>query len=79
MDICRTLIAKPAEQTGTWNYQQFMTSSDLNYAFLQANTKQGWFAGYANLHFESDKNGAFVNQVLSGLRDQCTRNDNCYC
>lgn len=74
LDICRTLIANPTDQTGSWNYMQFLNPNDLNNAFMQAYSKMGWFGGFANLNFEADKDTAFVNTALSGVRDQCIRN-----
>lgn len=51
IDICRTLVAKPADQSATWSYMQFINSNDLNTAFGQAYNKVGWFAGFANLNY----------------------------
>lgn len=73
IDICRTLIAKPAIANGTWNNAQFVNQNDLSAAFSQAYNNMGWFAGYANLNMETDKTGTFVKGVLSNLSDQCIR------
>lgn len=79
IDICRTLVAKPAINNGTWNNQQFVTQNNLDSAFSQAYSVMGWFGGYANLNMDTDKAGTFVKGVLTNLRDQCIRNENCYC
>ena len=42
-----------------------MDSFTLGNAFIQAKNNLGWFGGYANLDFETDKTGAFQGQVLS--------------
>jgi hypothetical protein len=56
-----------------------MTQYDLNAAFSSAYDQLGWFAGYANLNYETDQNGSFANTALTNLRVQCERFRNCFC
>lgn len=73
LDLCRTLIAKPSDATSTWNNQQYIIPQELSNIFIQAYGKIGWFAGYANLYFETDKDSIYVNTVLRQVREHCER------
>lgn len=79
IDICRTIVAKPATNNATWNSQQFMSQNEISSAFNQAFNKMGWFGGYANLNIETDKSGTFIKGILSNIMDQCIKFENCYC
>lgn len=58
---------------------QFMAQADLDSSFMQAFNKLGWFGGYANLYFESDRTGVFVNGALKSMRGECARSETCVC
>jgi hypothetical protein len=79
IDVCRTLIAKPSDPQSCINSTEYVSPSILGNAFLQAYNNFGWFGGYANLNFETDKNAAFTDTVLSGIRIECIRSQNCFC
>lgn len=75
IDLCRTLIAKPANP----NMDSFISAADLSAAFINAQRNLGWFGGYANLDFEADPNSSFQAQVLRQVRLNCMTNNYCFC
>jgi hypothetical protein len=79
IDACRTIIAKPSDPQGSINSTEYMNSSALSNAFLQAYKNYGWFAGYANLNMETDPNSTFTDNVLNDIRTECLRSQNCFC
>lgn len=79
MDICKTLVAKPATISGTWNTDSFLNALSLGGMFDQARNQYSWFGGYANLDFGSDANGDFQLAVLNTLRNYCNRAETCFC
>lgn len=79
MDVCKTVTAKPPVQSGTWNFESFISASSLGSIFEQARTKYSWFGGYANLDLGSDPNGDFQLAALNSLRTYCNRYQTCFC
>ena len=75
INLCRTIIAKPVSSID----QSYMSASLLSSAFTRAKTDMGWFAGFANLDFQSDSQGLFQQQVLQPLRFECLTKGNCHC
>lgn len=75
IDLCRTLIAKPA----TSAIDSFISATDLAAAFVNAQSTLGWFGGYANLDFEADASSNFQAQVLRQVRSNCMTNSYCFC
>ena len=75
IDLCRTVIAKPA--SGATN--GFLDANTLSAAFSRARSDFGWFGGYANLNLASDQLGQFQKQVLSSLRQDCMFMGDCTC
>jgi hypothetical protein len=75
VDLCRTLIAKPA----SFRLGSFMAAGALGAAFDQARSQLGWFGGFANLDFEADSSGAFQQQAMQSLRQQCLLDGSCFC
>ncbi len=73
MDICKTVIAKPAIISGTWTRDAFLSSNALGGFFDKARTSFSWFGGYANLDLSSDLTGNYQLAVLSSLRTYCNR------
>lgn len=79
MDICKTVVAKPALITSTFNQNTFIDSSNLGNYFYQAINAVGWFGGYGNLDFGSDPLGNFQLATLNTIRTSCNRYENCFC
>lgn len=63
------MLAKPVG-TG-WNTGQAMDAASLSSVYAQAYTRVGWFGGFANLDYETDMDGSYVNALLNNLRIQC--------
>jgi hypothetical protein len=79
IDICKTVIAKPALLSSTFNQDTYINSNNLGSYFSQAFSQVGWFGGYANLDFAADSLGNFQLATLNAIRSSCNRYGNCFC
>jgi hypothetical protein len=79
IDLCRTLIAKPAMATPTQMRNSFIDALTLQSGFDKISDSIGWFGGYANLDLETDRTGQFQSTVLQNMRSDCLMNGNCFC
>jgi hypothetical protein len=73
MDICKTVVAKPALSSGTWNSNAFLQANTLGSILGQAMTNFSWFGGYANLDFGADPLSQYQLAALNTIRTYCNR------